>query len=86
MLESVCTGQLYLPVLVWLSRESGGMRAWMLLLLYNVAFVLPLLVVFLLAAYGVHNQRLSDWSRRHVVPAKLVLAAVFLILAFLLLR
>ena len=58
----------------------------MLLLLYNVAFILPLLVVFLLAAYGVHNQRLADWSRRHVVPAKILLAVVFLTLAFLLLR
>ena len=86
LLESVCTGQLYLPILVWLSRESGGVRAWMLLLLYNVAFILPLLVVFLLAAYGVHNQRLADWSRRHVVPAKILLAVVFLTLAFLLLR
>ena len=86
LLESVCTGQLYLPLLVWLSRESGGLRAWMLLLLYNVAFILPLLVVFLLATYGVHNQRLADWSRRHVVSAKLLLAVVFLTLAFLLLR
>lgn len=86
LLESVCTGQLYLPLLVWLSRESGGLRAWLLLLLYNVAFILPLLVVFLLAAFGVHNRHLVDWSRRHVVPAKMSLAVVFLILAFLLLR
>jgi len=33
-----------------------------------------------------HNQRLADWSRRHVVPAKILLAVVFLTLAFLLLR
>ncbi len=85
LLESVCTGQLYLPLLVWLSREGGGARAWSLLLLYNVAFILPLLLVFLFAAFGMQNQRLADWSRRHVVPAKLLLAFVFLALAVLLL-
>ena len=40
---------------------------------------------FLLAAFGMQNQRLSDWSRRHVVPAKLLLALVFIALAVLLL-
>jgi len=85
LLESVCTGQLYLPLLVWLSREGGGARAWSLLLLYNAAFILPLFAVFLLAAFGMQNQRLADWSRRHVVPAKLLLALVFIALAVLLL-
>ena len=85
MLESVCTGQMYLPTLVFMSREGGGLRAWGLLLLYNVLFVVPLFAVFLLGASGVRSQRLADWTRRNVVPAKLLLAAVFLVLAALLL-
>lgn len=84
LLESVCTGQLYLPTLVVMSREGGGLRAWGLLVLYNVAFVVPLFGVFLLGAFGVRSQRLADWTRRHVVPSKLLLAGVFLALAILL--
>ena len=85
VLESVCTGQMYLPTLVFMSRDGGGCRAWSLLLLYNILFVVPLFAVFILGALGVRNQRLVDWTRRHVVPAKLLLATVFLALAVLLL-
>jgi cytochrome c biogenesis protein CcdA len=67
-----------------MSREGGGGRAWSLLTLYNLMFVLPLLAVFGLSALGVRSQRLSAWTRRHVVPAKLLLALVFLALAALL--
>lgn len=85
VLESVCTGQMYLPTLVFMSREGGGCRAWGLLLLYNVLFVVPLFVVFVLGALGVRSQRLAGWTRHNVVPSKLLLAAVFISLAALLL-
>lgn len=81
-LESVCTGQMYLPTLVLMSRE-GGTRPWGLLLLYNLMFVVPLLAVFGLSALGVRSQRLTAWTRLHVVTAKLLLAVVFLLLAAL---
>jgi len=84
VLESVCTGQLYLPTLVMVSREGGGARVWGLLALYNVMFIVPLFAVFLLAASGFRSQRLAELSRRHVVPSKVLLAAVFLALAALL--
>ena len=85
VLESVCTGQMYLPTLVFMSREGGGVRAWGLLLLYNVLFIVPLLVVFILGALGVRSQRLAAWTRNHVVPSKVLLAGVFFVLAALLL-
>lgn len=85
ILESVCTGQMYLPTLVFMSREGGGSRAWGLLLLYNLLFIIPLFVVFILGALGVRSQRLARWTRRNVVPSKILLAAVFLALAVLLL-
>jgi hypothetical protein len=83
LLESVCTGQLYLPTLVLMSR-AGVVRARLLLLLYNAAFILPLLAVFALGALGVGNRRLSGWSARNVVPSKILLGCVFLTLAVLL--
>lgn len=83
LLESVCTGQLYLPTLVLMSR-AGSARARLLLLLYNAAFILPLLAVFALGAAGAGSRRLSIWSARNVVPSKLLLGGVFLALAVLL--
>jgi len=70
-----------LPTLVLMSREGGGSRAWGLLLLYNILFVVPLLAVFVLSALGVRSQRLVDWTRHHVVPSKLLLALVAFLLA-----
>lgn len=84
VLESVCTGQLYLPTLVVMAREGGPSRVWGLLALYNAAFIVPLFSVFLLGVAGVRSERLAGWTRRNVVPSKLLLAAVFFGLALLL--
>lgn len=85
LLESVCTGQMYLPTLVFMSRDGGGFRAWGMLLLYNVLFVVPLFAVFMMGAFGVRSQRLAVLTRRHVVPSKILLSAVFFALASFLL-
>lgn len=81
-LESICTGQVYVPTLALVVRSGeNSVRALGYLLLYNAMFVLPLAVTVLLAAGGVQWTRVAAWSRRHVVPAKIVLAGFFLVLA-----
>ena len=81
VLDSLYTGQVYVPVLALLSREREAWRQLALLLLYNLAFIAPLLTVFVLAANGATAERMSRWSKRNVVPSKLALAAVFFVLA-----
>lgn len=85
VLESVCTGQMYLPTLVFMSRDGGGLRAWGMLLLYNILFIVPLFAVFLLGAFGIRSQRLAELTRYHVVPSKILLSLVFFALAAFLL-
>ncbi len=88
VLESACTGQLYLPVLLMLARSEGdsAARAWSYLFVYNAAFLVPLVTVFLLTYAGtVNTGGLLAWSRKNVVPAKLLLAGFFLLLAVVLL-
>jgi cytochrome c biogenesis protein CcdA len=84
-IESVCTGQVYVPVLTLILKDSGfaDPRAWLLLLLYNALFVLPLVAVFAAVYSGLRTDRLLAWSRRHAVVSKVLLAALFLLLAFL---
>ena len=74
LLEAVCTGQLYLPVIVVMTRETG--RAHWMLVAYNLAFIVPLVVVLLAAVAGVKSPRLVDWSKRNVVVAKIAVAVV----------
>lgn len=85
LLDSLCTGQVYVPVLALLAGEAGwSLRAIALLALYNLAFIAPLVAVFVLAAFGAGSERMARWSKRNVVPSKIALGIVFLILGVLL--
>lgn len=86
LLELACTGQVYLPTIsfvVGIPRMRSYAIAY--LVLYNLIFVVPLLVVLFLAVYGVSAARLQDWFVRNTARAKLIMALMFLLLGLLLL-
>ncbi len=85
VLESVCTGQTYIPTLVLLVGDKGVGSHWFgYLLLYNLMFVLPLLVLFLSAYLGTSTSRLLEWSKREVFLSKILLGIFFVFLCVLL--
>ncbi|OGV70905.1 MAG: hypothetical protein A2283_22030 [Lentisphaerae bacterium RIFOXYA12_FULL_48_11] len=81
-LESICTGQMYVPTLVVMAK-SGMAKAWGYLLLYNLMFILPLVVVFILTYFGLRTPTLLEWSKKNVVISKVLLGSFFLVLAVL---
>jgi cytochrome c biogenesis protein CcdA len=81
--EFACTGQVYLPTLAYLARGPGGSRAVLLLVLYNLFFILPLLAVFGAAYFGVSSKRITSLFQRRMGAAKIALAAIFAALALL---
>ena len=85
LLDSLCTGQIYVPVLALISREAEAWRSLMLLAVYNLAFIAPLIVIFILAAKGADSERMSRWSKRNVFPSKIAMGIVFVILGVLVL-
>lgn len=85
ILDSLCTGQIYVPVLALIAREPDAGRSFAMLAVYNLAFIAPLVAVFVLAAKGADSERMSRWSKRNVFPSKLGLGLMFLVLGFLLL-
>ena len=85
LLDSLCTGQIYVPVLALISREAEAWRSFMLLAVYNLAFIAPLIVIFILAAKGADSERMSRWSKRNVFPSKIAMGFVFVILGVLVL-
>lgn len=86
VLESVCTGQGYLPVLTYLAKEGhANPKSWCLLVLYNVFFVAPLTVVFVCFHRGMQINSLVGWSRRNLVVVKIFLGLFFTAIAILLL-
>ena len=85
LLESLCTGQIYLPTIMLVVRTPGHRGAAMAyLVLYNLMFVLPLAAIMLLAYHGMKWQRLSGFLRRHLAAARFLMAGVFAVLGTML--
>lgn len=86
VLESVCTGQVYIPTLVMLIKGGGtGIGPYLYLILYNLLFMLPIVTVFVLTLQGLKTPRLLEWSRRNVVFSKALLGLFFVGMAALIL-
>jgi hypothetical protein len=79
--ELACTGQVYLPTIVFVTGVSEmRIKAIAYLLLYNLMFVVPLLAVFLVTYFGTSSQQLTKTFQTHAGGVKLFTAVLFTIL------
>jgi len=82
LLELACTGQVYLPTIIFvMSQPAMRVRAFVFLVLYNLLFILPLIVVFILAYYGTGSKQLTRFLQRRTATVKLGMALLFAALA-----
>lgn len=82
IIELACTGQVYLPTIIFvLGVPELKARAAFYLVLYNLVFVLPLVVVFVLAYLGTTSEQLGQFINRRAATVKLLTAGLFLVLA-----
>ena len=88
LLEGACTAKIYLPTIMAMTRTFGfRLVGWLLLVIYNFLFVLPLLIVLVATAYGLKWNRLAKVQQKHMVLTKLLLALVlFGLAAFITIR
>lgn len=76
--ELFCTGQVYLPTILFVSRISQyRYSALGYLVLYNLFFIIPLLIIFILAYFGVRSENLSKWAEKRVGMVKVITALLF---------
>jgi len=82
LFELICTGQVYLPTLVYVVQVSEfRARALLYLLIYNIAFIIPLVVVFILVRFGMSERHFQTFLTRHAALTKLLTAILFIVLA-----
>jgi len=82
LIELACTGQVYLPTIVYvLSVPEMAARAFFFLVIYCLAFILPLIVVFGLSYFGTTSEQLGQFVNRHTSTIKLITGLVFVGLA-----
>jgi cytochrome c biogenesis protein CcdA len=77
-MELTCTGQVYFPIITMISEPKYRVAATTYLFSYNVAFILPLVVVFLLATFGITSQKMGNFFKDKVPAVKLGLCILFL--------
>lgn len=86
LVEAVCTGQVYGPTIVLIMQDPAyRARAVAYLLLYNLMFILPLVLIFVLSVLGYESKGFNEFLKKHLGLTKLLLCVVFLGLFLLLL-
>lgn len=75
-----CTGGIYISILALMSRSLTFSNGLPYLLLYNLIFVLPLVIVTLLAAYGMSMEKADNWRMEHKRALRLVIGLVLVAL------
>ena len=76
--ELPCTGGIYLAILGLMSRDMTLMQGLPYLLLYNIIFVLPLILIILIVAFGISPERADAWRIRHRRVLRIVVALVMI--------
>jgi cytochrome c biogenesis protein CcdA len=83
LMELACTGQVYAPIIYQIQR--GKLDALLWLVIYNLAFITPLIVIFLLAYGGLRSETLVAFQAKHTAAVKIALGLLFLVLALVIL-
>ncbi|MGA1867077.1 MAG: cytochrome c biogenesis CcdA family protein [bacterium] len=84
-LELACTGQVYLPTIIFASRVAHlRLQGLAYLFLYNLMFILPLIIVFITAYIGTSSEQLTEILQRHVASVKLATSLLFFSLGIIL--
>jgi hypothetical protein len=79
ILESVCTGQMYLPTIIYiLGVEHLRFKALLFLALYNLMFILPLVIIFIMALWGMTSETFARIAKNHLAKIKIATSAIFL--------
>jgi thiol-disulfide isomerase/thioredoxin len=82
LLEFTCTGQVYLPTILFVTNiPSLRSSAISYLFLYNFMFIIPLLAIFGIVYWGVTSEQLSFFLQKRASVIKLITSLLFFALA-----
>ncbi len=81
--ELPCTGAPYLAIITLLAQNFDAM-AFTLLLVYNIVFVSPLIIILLLVACGKRVSMLRHWHKRNKPYMRLATGLLLIVMGWLL--
>ena len=83
--EFSCTGQVYLPTIVFvINNTSLRITGLLYLFLYNLMFIFPLFIILLLSLIGTTSKKIAQFSSKNLSLTKLLLSLFFITLGIFL--
>ncbi len=80
--EFMCTGQVYLPTIVYIINSAGlSGRALGFLMIYNLGFTVPIIGITLIAYFSSSTKRIQEFmtSTQAAAKIKLLMGALFVV-------
>lgn len=84
--ELPCTGGIYLAILSLISDKMTMAEGIPLLLVYNIFFVFPLVLILCAVVFGLPLESVDRWRREHRRAVRIIMGLVLLGLGVLLIR
>jgi len=86
MFELPCTGGIYLSILSMISMKSNLGQALGYLFIYNIAFVIPLLIIIGLVTFGLSPEQVNEWRLEQRRALRAVIGMVLIGFGFIILN
>lgn len=80
-----CTGGIYISILALMGTSLSLSAGLPYLLLYNIVFILPLVLVTLLVAYGISPEKADTWRNEHKRGLRLAIGLIMIALGLVIL-
>jgi cytochrome c biogenesis protein CcdA len=78
MFELPCTGGIYLAILSLFSHQGTISAGLPYLLIYNVFFIIPLILILIIVSFGLPPERLNIWRVEHRKVVRLCMGALMI--------
>jgi len=85
LFEFPCTGGIYVAILGMLAVKASQLEGIIYLLLYNIAFVIPLIAILVLASNRQVVEKLRDWQKAENLKMKLLIGLFMIALGAIIL-
>lgn len=83
--ELPCTGGIYAAVIALLAEQATVVQGRLYLLLYNLIFVFPLILILFLSYFSLSSETLNAWRKKNQKLFRLIMGVTMIVLGVLML-
>jgi len=85
LFELPCTGGIYLAIISMIALQTDIYGGLFYLLIYNIAFILPLLIILVAVCYGMPPEKVNEWRLEQRFLLRLIIGIIMIALGIVIL-